>query len=66
MEFYIDEDPAHQVAIVHREDCDWAQYRDERVREGRWWGPYLTADLALIEAGRTGMPVVRVCQVCKP
>ena len=23
MEYYIDDDTAHEVAIVHREDCDW-------------------------------------------
>ena len=66
MKFYIDDDTAHEVAIVHREDCDWAQFREDRVRAGRWLGPYLTADLALVAAKRAGMPVIRVCQVCRP
>ncbi len=66
MEFYVDEDTAHDVAIVHRETCGWVQDREGRIKEGRWWGPYLTADLALVAAGNTGMPVTRVCLACKP
>lgn len=66
MAYYVDEDIAHDTAIVHRENCDWAQGREERTKSGRWLGPYAIGDLAINAASETGLGEVRLCRVCQP
>ena len=66
MSFYVNEDRPTNLATVHRNVSIMAQDRVKNPRDGRWYGPFPTADEALEAAEHTGLVFTRLCRICKP
>lgn len=66
MAFYVNEDRPTNRSTVHRNVCIMAQHRVKNPRDGRWYGPFTTAEEALEAADHTGLAFTRLCRICNP